>query len=299
MARSHEGVQHTRIIIPVQAQDLPLPPYELASRVGSLDDAPDPWAHYDSIGRASRDDLLAALPEGFSLEGRRILDFGCGAGRTLRHFVADESPGEFWGCDIDTASVAWLQESLSPPVSAFANGDLPPLDQPDATFDLIYCVSVFTHLTRSWSAWLLELHRVLKADGLLLVTFMGEGQSQVVAAEEWHEERVGMLTLRPGQSWDHGGPMVLHSPWWIREHWGRLFEILSLTPYGFPGAPAGQGHGMVAMRRKDVDLSPADLERPSADPREAAALLHQADHLMRELEQFRQAESERLSTPPR
>lgn len=271
----------------MQHSDLPLPPYELATRVGSLEDTPDPWAHYAMIGQASKADLLAALPQGFSLEGKRILDFGCGAGRTLRHFIADGSPGEFWGCDIDAASVAWLEEFLSPPLHPFVNGELPPLDQPDEMFDLIYCVSVFTHLTRSWSAWLLELHRLLKPGGLLVVTFMGEGQSLVVAAEEWDEEKVGMLTLRPGQSWGDGGPMVLHSPWWIREHWGRPFDLLSLTPAGFPGVGPDRGHGVATMRKREIDLTRADLEAPSSDPRESTALAHNVNHLMRELEELR------------
>jgi SAM-dependent methyltransferase len=273
----------------VDPAEIPLPPYELATRVGCLDDAPDPWATYEWIGRASRDDLLAALPDEFSLEGRRILDFGCGAGRTLRHLIADGPAAELWGCDIDIPSIEWMQRSLSPAVNAFVNGEAPPLDQPDETFDLIYCVSVFTHLTRYWSGWLLELHRLLKPDGLLVASFMGEGQSEVVAGEEWDEERVGMLVLRPGQAWDAGGPMVLHSPWWIREHWGRLFDILALTPHGFPGVPAGQGHGLATMRKRDVRQSETELEAPSRDPREVTALAHNADHLMRELEELRPA----------
>lgn len=269
------------------AGDLPLPPYELATRVGSLEGTPDPWAHYARIGRACKEDLLAALPEDFTLEGKRVLDFGCGAGRTLRHFLADESPGEFWGCDIDLASIAWLQENLSPPLHPFLNGELPPLEQPDGAFDLIYCVSVFTHLTRSWSAWLLELHRVLRPGGFLVATFMGEGQSRVVAGQDWDEGRVGMLVLRPGQSWDAGGPMVLHSPWWIREHWGRPFEVLSLIPHGFPGALPGQGHGVAVMRKRDVSLTRPELEVPSEDPREARALAHNVASLMDELEELR------------
>jgi hypothetical protein len=31
---------------------------------------------------------------------------------------------------------------------------------------------VFTHITEHWSAWLLELRRVLKPDGLLLASFL-------------------------------------------------------------------------------------------------------------------------------
>ena len=83
--------------------------------------------------------------------------------------------------------------------------------------------------------------------------------------------------------------MVLHSPWWIREHWGRLFDLLSLTPYGFPGAQPGDGHGVATMRKKEISLVPADLEAPSSDPREVTALAHNVDHLMCELEQLRPA----------
>jgi SAM-dependent methyltransferase len=281
----------------MQLRDLPLPPYELATRVGSLEGAPDPWALYEMIGRASRDDLLKALPDGFSFEGKRILDFGCGAGRTLRHFIGDGFPGEYWGCDIDTDSIDWLQKSLNPPLHPFVNEALPPLDQPDEMFDVVYCVSVFTHLTRSWSAWLLELHRVLKPGGLLIATFMGEGQAQVVAGEEWNDKRIGMLALRPGQPWEDGGPMVLHSPWWVREHWGRLFEILSLTEYGFPGMDAVRGHGVVTMQKKELQLTQEELEAPSADPREALALAHNVNHLIRELEDLRFAQQKGLNTP--
>ena len=37
---------------------------------------------------------------------------------------------------------------------------------PDGAYDLVLAVSVFTHLTASWSAWLVELHRVLADGGL-------------------------------------------------------------------------------------------------------------------------------------
>ncbi len=142
---------------------------------------------------------------------------------------------------------------------------------------------MFSHLTSTWSDWLLELHRVLKPAGVLVVSFMGEGQSDAIAGEPWDEDRVGMLILRPAQSWDLGGPMVLHSPWWIRGHWGRLFEVANLRPHGFAAAP-GTGHGLVTLVKKSVLLTAEDLRRPNDDPREAIALAHNVDLLCRELE---------------
>jgi SAM-dependent methyltransferase len=271
---------------PVQVSELPVPPFELASRVGCLEGAPDPTALYEEIGRTTKADLLAGLPDGYSLAGKRILDFGCGAGRTLRHLVADDSGAELWGCDIDVPSVEWLERNV-PQVHSFANAEAPPLDQPDGKFDLIYCVSVFTHLTRHWAEWLLELHRLLAPGGLLLATYMGRGFSAEIAHEDWDEDRVGMMVLAPGQSWDKGGPMVFHSPWWLHAHWGRAFEILSLTEAGFQVPVPDRGQGLVVLRRKDVSLTPDDLRVVSEDPREARALDHNVDKLMAELEWLR------------
>lgn len=272
---------------PVQAGELPVPPFELASRVGCLEAADDPTALYESIGVGTKAHLLAGLPDGYSLDGRCVLDFGCGAGRTLRHFVAEDSGAELWGCDIDVPSIEWLEQNMSPPLHVFANAEVPPLDQPDGKFDLIFCVSVFTHLTRHWSEWLLEMHRVLKPGGLLLATYMGRGFSEEIAKEPWDEDRVGMMVLAPGQSWDKGGPMVFHSPWWLRQHWGRAFDLLSLTEAGFAHPDPDQGQGLAVLRRKEVELTPADLQRLSDDPREAPALAHNVDRLMGELEALR------------
>ena len=100
----------------------PFPPLDLANRVGSLEGAEDPYAYYDAVGRRTREDIVAALPADWSFESRSVLDFGCGAGRTLRHFLPETASAEVWGCDIDADSVAWIQRELSPPLQVFQNG---------------------------------------------------------------------------------------------------------------------------------------------------------------------------------
>ncbi len=267
--------------------DLPYPPLELANRVGSLEAAAEPYVYYDELGRDARSSIVRMLPAGWQFEGKRVLDFGCGAGRTLRHFASEAAHGEFWGCDIDEPSVAWLKENLTPPFHIFSNGPEPPLDQPRSSFDLVWGISVFTHLTDSWSRWLAELHRILRPEGLLYLTFMGRGMYELIAGEQLSESQVGMNITKCGQSWDLWGPMVLHSPWWIEEHWGRAFEILSLVPDGFAtSGPIGQG--AVLMRRRDVAVTPLLFEqiRPD-DGREAAALLQNVEQLKRETVELR------------
>jgi hypothetical protein len=81
--------------------------------------------------------------------------------------------------------------------------------------------------------------------------------SEQIAGEEWDPDRVGMNVMTYGEPWDRGGPDVMHSPWWIRAHWGRAFEILRLEP-GEQGA-----HGLVVMRKRAVALTREDLERQS------------------------------------
>jgi SAM-dependent methyltransferase len=264
--------------------EVPYPPFVLANRVGSIEAADDPWALYEELGRGARASIVGALPEGWTWEGRTVLDFGCGAGRTLRHFLPEAESAEVWGCDIDPESIAWLEATLSPPLKVFVNGPEPPLPQPDATFDLIWVVSVFTHLVESWSSWLLELRRVLKPGGILVATFMSEALSEPIAGEQWDEDRFGMNAIRYGQSWDLGGPMVLHSSWWIEEHWGRAFEMLEVAPRGF----AGRLQGVAVMRRDERDVTREELERiDPGEPRELLALQHNIGQLRKETADLR------------
>ena len=59
---------------------LPSPPPELMHRVGRIDD-PDVAAVYEAIGRHSRARIERLLPADWFWDGKRVLDFGCGAGR--------------------------------------------------------------------------------------------------------------------------------------------------------------------------------------------------------------------------
>jgi SAM-dependent methyltransferase len=261
---------------------LPHPPLELANRVGSLEAAGEPMEYYDEIGRRTRGEILDRLPPDWSFAGKRILDFGCGAGRTLRHFSGETAESEVWGCDIDEPSIRWLSEHLCPPFHVFLNGAEPPVKQASSSFDLIWGISVFTHLTDNWSRWLVELHRILSTDGLLYLTFMGSGMSQLITGESWDEDKVGMNVLKYGQSWDVGGPMVMHSPWWIKEHWGRGFDVVSLSPDGFACEPS-IGHGSVLMRKIDTTVTAETFEQITpGDARESPALAHNVKQLQAE-----------------
>ena len=97
-----------------------------------------------------------------------------------------------------------------------------------------------------------------------------------------------MNALRHWASWEDGGPMVLHSTWWLRAHWGRAFEILEIdeSPVGM----ALSNHRWLAMRKRDVTLTVEDLERPEpGEPRELTAVRHNVRQLRGELDLERTA----------
>jgi SAM-dependent methyltransferase len=250
--------------------------------VGKIDE-PDVEGTYEAIGRQCRERLERLLPGNWSWDGKRVLDFGCGAGRTLRHFLNEAERAEFYGCDIDGPSIDWLNEHFVPPLHVFRSGEEPSLPQPDGFFDLVYALSVFTHLTDHWSGWLLELHRVLARGGLLFVTFLSEPHWSAYEQGVWNGDRVGMNVVKRWNPWDGGGPLVFHSEWWIREHWGRAFDVLHLESTD-PDEPGGQGAAL--LRAKTVLLKEADLEELANDPRELAALQTNLEQLHAEAAQL-------------
>jgi SAM-dependent methyltransferase len=261
----------------------PLPPAELMHRVGWSVYARSAGDVFEQRGREQWHLIKSLLGPDSNLSGKRILDFGCGVGRILRTAVAEDREAEFWACDIHTPSVEWLRENLSPPAHVFQTQERPPTQQSDGQFDVIYAFSVFTHLLDSWSAWLLELHRLLADDGVLIATVVGPGHVTFVE-EPISEDIIGMNVMFPSASWDIGGPLIWHSEWWLRAHWGRLFEIVELRRGDPAGPPPLFGQSAVVMRKRPGAFTLEDLERPEPDePREFAALQQNVASLRREL----------------
>jgi SAM-dependent methyltransferase len=182
---------------------LPIPPRELLLRIGPMGEE-DPGAVFESTGHVHRAMIEEFLPEGWDWAGKRTLDFGCGSGRVTRRFQkeAEEAEGaEFWGCDIDRPSIDWLRENLEPPFHFFATDEEASMPQEDGFFDLIYAFSVYTHFTDNWAGWMAEHHRVLKDDGLLLLSFLGPGMIEALTGEPWDDDGIGMNPMLHGYPW--------------------------------------------------------------------------------------------------
>ena len=112
-----------------------------------------------------------------------MLDWGCGCGRITPYFVKYSGIGQIHACDIDAESIAFCREHL-PGATSRTILPYPPTSYDDGMFDLVTGYSVMTHLTReTQSAWLQELHRILRPGALCLLTLHGEGAGQFLGPE--------------------------------------------------------------------------------------------------------------------
>ena len=83
------------------------------TRVG----VPDVESTYLPIGQGQKSTVVELVGPEWSWEGRRVLDFGCGAGRSLRRFLDEARLAEFHGSDIDEEMVSWVRNHLCPPIA--------------------------------------------------------------------------------------------------------------------------------------------------------------------------------------
>jgi SAM-dependent methyltransferase len=166
---------------------LPLPPDDLCMRVGGTK-----GDEFISQGSFLQNCLIHSLPEDFSWPGKRVFDFGCGVGRVLRHFDPQADEAEFWGSDIHEPSISWLARSMGRRFRIIKTDAEPKLPFPSNYFDLIYCVSVFTHVHKGWDRWLEEIRRVLAPDGQFLCTFHSRVAYEWIMHRRFDEKAIGM-----------------------------------------------------------------------------------------------------------
>lgn len=172
----------------VEGGGIPLPPPRLRTLVGGTPDA----AHFLASGeRAAAVVEDAAVAQGVAR--RTVLDFGCGCGRTLRHLSGWTSVS---GCDVNPLLVDWCRKNLAG-ASFEVSSPHPPLPYEDGAFDLVYAISVFTHLTEERQRkWLAELSRILTPGGVLVATTHGdELAANALVPRQVHDYEEGRVVV--------------------------------------------------------------------------------------------------------
>jgi SAM-dependent methyltransferase len=165
-------------------------------------------------------------------DGARVLDFGCGPGRVAGALKPRHSQVRFDGCDIDAEAIAWAQAQMADVGTFAVNAHAPLAPYPDQAFDLIYSISIFTHLPEAQQfAWLDDLRRILKPGGLLLATSMNPYSYDLPEAIRRSADDTGFAYWGDAPETD-GLPsfyrLAYHSHDYLRRMWTRGFELLRI-----------------------------------------------------------------------
>ncbi|MEO6363550.1 MAG: UDP-N-acetylglucosamine 2-epimerase, partial [Caldimonas sp.] len=151
---------------------VPLPPPALRHRVGPNSSR----AEFLHVGALCADDLTKVYA-GLGRPAQtdlRWLDFGSGCGRVARHLLRPGALERFGlpalaytGVDVDRRQIAWAARHLPGRFEVIPAA--PPTGLAGEAFDVVFTISVFTHLDEAaQNGWLAELSRLLRPGGLLL-----------------------------------------------------------------------------------------------------------------------------------
>jgi SAM-dependent methyltransferase len=236
--------------VPLHQDSYPIPDEQRRVRVtGDIDYSKFQLGGYTAWRRL---DILHEKLTGLCMaDAGTILDWGCGCGRVIRHLLATaELAGKkprVVGADIDADNVQWCRENL--PAEFTVVPLLPPTSFKDDEFDLVYSISVFTHLAEDVQfRWLEELRRIVRPGGMVLTTMHGKTAYQYVGmpegrpelAENWAPEAKGFMVSGSnsqiaGQTDDDDYYLnVFHTREYVLKEWSKFFEVREIIP-GFVG----------------------------------------------------------------
>ncbi len=188
------------------------------------------WREYRDSGLRHAGEFARLISEATEACSLDVLEWGCGPGRLLRH-MKSLLPGRdltLTGSDYNEESIEWCRANLSG-ITFVRNELAPPLPFEDGRFDVVYCFSVFTHLSEAMQlAWASEAHRVLRPGGVFICTTHGDRCRHLLTTIEEHRQyNCGQVVVqgqyKEGRKWF----LAVHPPLFVREKLLRPFAQVS------------------------------------------------------------------------
>ncbi len=229
----------------------PVPPRRLRARTG----APGVTEFVEG-GRQAARELQASLDRPLSQFGS-VLDLGCGSARVLPHVAALAPGARCAGCDVDANAIGWAARH-HPELEWRVSRAEPPLPFEGRSFELVYSISVLSHLDEAaQDRWLEEVRRVLKPGGVALLSVHGPhafeqfrtgrvrtawcppgafaraplGPGEFVF--EPYRRSVWNETELPGVGEEYG--LAFHGPEYVRGHWTRWLRVEQVVERALTG----------------------------------------------------------------
>ena len=131
------------------------------------------------------------------MKNKKMLEWGCGPARIIQHMpVILDHNCEIYGSDYNPKTIEWCKKNI-PDIHFSKNNLQPPLSFENDFFDIIYATSVFTHLSEEMHyAWLAELHRISKKNGIIFLTTHGDNCKSILTPEELKRFEEGKIVIR-------------------------------------------------------------------------------------------------------
>jgi ubiquinone/menaquinone biosynthesis C-methylase UbiE len=142
------------------------------------------YKKYFEQGKLAAKEIFLWTEPYLQMEVPTILDWGCGTGRVIQHLHQYLPYALLYGSDSNLAMIEWNSKNLSG-IHFTAIQSMPPSIYPSKYFNLIIGISVLTHLSKkATEEWIIELHRIMQTDGLLIVSTHGRYFMQQLFASE-------------------------------------------------------------------------------------------------------------------
>jgi SAM-dependent methyltransferase len=221
----------------VDGERLPLPP--VGERHGNT--ATD--AEYLEWGNYEKGIILGYIRDALpSLENLTVMDFGCSSGRILRHFYSETkcSNWKLTGVDVSARRIEWMRRHFPPEFQVYTGSFLPILPFESNSFDVIYGLSVFTHIKFLWDFWLLELRRIMKPGGVLIQSIHTEHAWNFFVEhkhEPWVRDALGPMVFEDKEmpeDFVYYGNLDKNQVFWKKAtavtFWSRYFRNVRIFP---------------------------------------------------------------------
>ena len=206
-----------------------VPPFEFQRRFNVATDSVSNLAIGHQAYRAIVD-ALRDLERPLGSESR-ILDFGCGWGRVARFFLHDVRGENLFGIDIYPPAIESCRQSFTSGTFR-VNDRRPPSGFEADAFDLVYAVSVFSHLPEPLHlCWLEEIARVLRPGGVLVATTLD--RSFIERSVQVRQSGKAVLT------WEKAAAVSFDDP-------QRALDAFDAGDYVFSPMPA-EGYGLAVI----------------------------------------------------
>lgn len=231
---------------------LPIPPLKLRIQSGYLT-----ISKFVKGGRSVYKHLerIITKHQNIPIKNLKILDFGAGTGRVLQNFYGKCN---LFACDVNKPTMDYISKTF-PNVTTSSIHNNQSLDYHNNYFDIVYSISVWTHLSLDFQKlWLKELNRILKPGGLALITVSGIENFKQTMTDKLTDmtpeklDEVGTYHYKypylektvqyPGVDPQYG--RAFHTEKYIRQNWNNNWNILD-----FENGIGDYGQDLVILKK--------------------------------------------------